>query len=87
MTTITPVLPPDAQPQPQTRGAQVGLPATVASVLAAFFGVQSSRARERDFSRGSPALFFAVALALTGAFALTLFAIVRVVVLHAAGAG
>lgn len=83
MTTMTPVLPPAVQP----KEARVGLLATIASVLAAFFGVQGSRARERDFSRGSPGLFFAVALALTAGFALILFTIVRLVVHHAAGAG
>ena len=73
---------------PPAPGAErVGLWATVASVLAAFFGVQSSRARERDFSRGSPVLFFAVALGLTAAFALVLLTVVNVVVRHAAATG
>lgn len=49
--------------------APVGLRQTLASVLAAFFGVQSSRNRERDFSRGNPWAFAAVALLLTGVFA------------------
>ena len=49
--------------------APLGLRQTAVSVLAAFFGVQSARNRERDFSRGSPWAFFAVALLLTGAFA------------------
>jgi hypothetical protein len=47
----------------------VGLRQTVASVLAAFFGVQNSRNRKRDFARGNPWTFFAVALLLTGVFA------------------
>ncbi len=74
-------------PQPSQTEKRVGLAATIGSVLAAFFGVQNSRARERDFSRGSPVLFFAVALALTAAFALSLVAVVRIVVSRATGAG
>lgn len=62
------------EPAPKAR---VGLLSTVASVLSAFFGVQNSRARQRDFSHGSPLLFFAVALALTAAFALILLGIVH----------
>jgi hypothetical protein len=57
--------------------ARVGLIATITSVLSAFFGVQSSRARKRDFTQGSPMLFVGVALALTAAFALTLVGIVH----------
>jgi hypothetical protein len=63
--------------QPAPKGGRVGLIATIASVLSAFFGVQSSRARERDFTRGSPALFLIVALALTATFALTLLGLVH----------
>lgn len=65
---------------------RVGLLTTMGSVLAAFFGVQSSKARVRDFSRGSPALFFAVALGLTAGFALLLIGLVRLL-LHSAGLG
>lgn len=73
---------PPAAERPERR---VGLGATVISVLSAFFGVQSSRKRQRDFSRGSPLLFFVVALALTGAFVATLVLVVRLV-LRGAGA-
>lgn len=66
-------------------GGRMGLLATIASVLSAFFGVQNSRARRRDFTHGSPALFFAVALALTAVFALTLLGIVHLL-LRQAGA-
>lgn len=59
--------------------ARVGLLTTVGSVLAAFFGVQSSRARVRDFSQGSAGLFLGVALALTAGLVLALIGIVRVV--------
>jgi len=82
MQTLTPA---SAQrPQPEER---VSIVATIASVLAAFFGVQNSRARERDFSRGSPVLFFIVAVALTAGFALTLITVARIVVSRVAGAG
>lgn len=37
------------------------------SVLAAFFGVQSGRNRERDFSRGRPAQYIVMGLVMTGA--------------------
>lgn len=35
------------------------------SVLAAFFGVQSGRNRERDFSRGRPAQYIVMGLVMT----------------------
>ena len=57
---------------------RVGLLATIGSVLCAFFGVQNAKARERDLSRGSPMLFFAVALAMTAGFALTLIGVVHI---------
>lgn len=44
----------------------------VASVLASFFGVQSSRNRRRDFTHGKAPHFIAVAFALTLALGLFL---------------
>ena len=38
---------------------------TVGSVLAAFFGVQSSKNRERDFKHGRAGVFIAVGLIMT----------------------
>lgn len=64
---------------------RVDLLTTIGSVLAAFFGVQTSRARVRDFSQGSPALFFGVALVLTAGFVFVLVAVVRLILLQAAG--
>ncbi len=55
----------------------VGLKATVLSVLAAFFGVQSQRNRERDFTRGSPAAFIGVASAMTAGLVLVLVLVVQ----------
>lgn len=63
--------------------APLGWRHTVFSVLAAFFGVQSSRNRRRDFSRGTPAAFFAVALLLTGVFAGILMLVVRALLAQA----
>ena len=73
----------DQDTQPEPRAARVGVLATIGSVLWAFFGVRNSRARKRDFSRGSPAMFFGAALLLTAAFALGLLGIVRLVLSQA----
>lgn len=54
------------------------------SVLASFFGVQSSKNRERDFTHGKPAHFIIVGLILTVAFVLTVWGVVSLV-LWAAG--
>jgi hypothetical protein len=65
--------------------ARVGVLATAASVLSAFFGVQSSKVRERDFSRGSPLLFIALGGALTLGFVVVLASVVRLVIGSTAG--
>lgn len=65
--------------RPAARAETVGLLATIASVLAGFFGVQSSRVRQRDFTRGSPALFLTTALVLTAALVAVLYGIVQLV--------
>ena len=62
----------------------VGVLATIGSVLAAMFGVQSSRVRRRDFTHGNPVLFIGVGVAMTATFVLTLVFIVRALVAHAA---
>lgn len=49
----------------------------VGSVLASFFGVQSSKNRQRDFSSGSPARFVVVGLLMTLAFVLVVSGVVR----------
>jgi hypothetical protein len=54
------------------------------SVLASFFGVQSSKARERDFTHGKPAHYIIVGLILTALFILTVWSVVKLV-LHLAG--
>lgn len=50
---------------------------TVGSVLAAFFGVQSSKNRQRDFTRGNPKVFIVVGLLVTAAFILTVWMAVK----------
>lgn len=55
------------------------------SVLAAALGVQSSKNRARDFSRGKPSHFIVLGLLFTGLFVLLLFTLVKLV-LHLSGA-
>lgn len=55
------------------------------SVLAAAFGVQSSKHRARDFSRGKPSHFIILGVLFTLVFVLLLVATVKLV-LHLAGA-
>ena len=50
---------------------------SVTSVLAAFFGVQSSKNRERDFKHGKAATFIVVGLVMTGVFVLTVWLAVK----------
>ncbi len=58
---------------------EVGLFKVVLSVLAAMFGVQSSRNRERDFSRGRPAAYIIVGIIMTLLFILALWLVVSIV--------
>ncbi len=52
----------------------------VASVLAAGFGVQSSKNRERDFQHGNAALFVGVGLVATVLLILLIYGVVSLVV-------
>lgn len=52
---------------------------TVKSVAAAFFGVQSSANRVRDFKYGKASHFIIIGLLMTVAFVLALVAIVKLV--------
>jgi len=52
---------------------------TLTSVLAAFFGVQSSSARKRDFTRGKPSHFIILGLIATVLFVLILVGVVKLV--------
>ncbi len=53
------------------------------SVLAAFFGVQSNRNRQRDFSQGKPHHFIMIGLLVALFFILLVYALVRLVLLVA----
>lgn len=50
------------------------------SVLAGFFGVQSSHRHEEDFTRGRPAAYILIGLGATLVFILALWALVQLVV-------
>ncbi len=52
----------------------------VFSVMASFFGVQSSRQHEEDFTRGKPLAYIIVGLVMTLVFILTVWFAVQVVV-------
>ena len=53
----------------------------IISVLQAFFGVQSSENRDRDFEQGNPIVFFSLAIMLTIAFVVGLLLFVNQIVL------
>jgi len=57
---------------------------TVGSVLAAAFGVQSGRNRERDFKHGKALHFIIAGIVFTTLFVLTIVVVVKLV-LHRAG--
>lgn len=52
---------------------------TIASVLASFLGVQSSKNRERDFKHGKAGVFIAVGVVMTVLFVLTIVVVVKLV--------
>jgi hypothetical protein len=56
----------------------------IGSVLAAFFGVQSSKNRERDFKHGRAGMFIAIGIVMTVLFVLTVWMAVKIT-LHNAG--
>jgi len=55
------------------------------SVMAAAFGVQSGKNRERDFTHGKPVHFVALGLLFTIIFAAMLFGVVQLVMHFAVG--
>lgn len=60
-------------------GKRLGFWQSLGSVLAAGFGVQSNRNRERDFKHGSLRTFVILGLAGTVAFVLTVYTVVHFV--------
>lgn len=67
----------------QEQAGEVTLWQTSWSVLASFFGVQSSRNWQRDFTRGNPWAFILVGLVMTTGFVFILLGIVRLMLRHA----
>jgi hypothetical protein len=63
----------DPEPAPERQA----LRHTIASVAASFFGVQSSKNRERDFKHGRASHFIAVGLVATVVFILLVVLAVR----------
>lgn len=60
-------------PKPEPREASPAAPTlwqTIASVGAAFFGVQTRKNRERDFTRGKASHFIIIGIAMTIVFVL-----------------
>ncbi len=57
---------------------------TVVSVLFAALGVQSNKARERDFTHGKPSHFIVLGIAFTALFVLVILGVVKLI-LHLAG--
>jgi len=63
----------DRKPSPPTLGQ------VIASVLAAGFGVQSEKNRQRDFETGSGTQYVIVGIIATILFVLTIYGVVRLV--------
>lgn len=66
--------------QQDDRSKRVSLLQVAHSVLAALFGVQSERNRQRDFERGSGRTFFIAGLIGTALFILVLALVVKLVI-------
>ena len=65
--------------QPTDKNPSPSFGAVLASAVAAMFGVQSSKNRERDFTRGKPIHYIIVGLILTVVFVLAVWGLVRMV--------
>ena len=68
---------PDPPPSKPTLLQEIG------SVLASFFGVQSSKNRKRDFSSGSPLRFLVLGVSFTVIFVLVVLAVVKLLMRQA----
>lgn len=55
----------------------------LASILAAMFGVQNSKNRERDFQRGKPAHFIVLGIIVVTIFVLTIVVAVKIIMSYA----
>ena len=67
----------------ETAPERVTLLQTIGSVLASFFGVQSSKNWARDFTHGNALTFILVGVTLAGGFVLTLLTVVKLILRHA----
>jgi uncharacterized membrane protein YidH (DUF202 family) len=65
--------------QPDDKPRDLSLLQVAGSILAAAFGVQSSKNRQRDFSRGKPRQFIILGIVFTTAFVLIVVAVVNIV--------
>jgi hypothetical protein len=66
-------------PEQKDRDQKLTFWQTMGSVIAASFGVQSQKNKERDFEKGSIPGFIAAALIFTAVFVVTLVVVVRLV--------
>ena len=69
--------------QPSDKDSSPSFGAVLASAVAAMFGVQSSKNRERDFTRGKPIHYIVVGLVLTLVFVLGVWGLVKWVLSNA----
>lgn len=60
-------------------GKPLGILQVIGSALAAAFGVQSSRNRERDFTHGKPSHFIVIGIVFTVLFVLAVAGVVSLV--------
>ena len=68
-----------AEQEKQPEKKSINLLAVAASVLSAFFGVQSKKNKERDFTQGNHKVFIIVGAVFTLIFIATLLIIVQLV--------
>lgn len=68
-----------AEEEKQPEKKNIKLLSVVASVLSAFFGVQSKKNKERDFTQGSHKVFIIVGAVITLVLIATLFTVVQLV--------
>jgi hypothetical protein len=74
---------PSPDQPPEQKPAAPSLMQAMLSVLASFFGVQSEKNRQRDFSSGKPMVFIGLAIAFTVIFIVTLVVIVKLMLRNA----
>lgn len=66
-------------PEKEKSGQEPTLLQVIGSVLAAFFGVQNSKNRERDFKHGNHRHFIITGIILTLVFILTVYGLVQLI--------